>query len=442
MTPAARLQATIDLLVNMASAPTAAEVAVSSYFRRRRYAGAKDRRAVTGRFFDLLRRRRRLEWWIARAAADGGGAQGRDSDPRRVLIADLCLSDGLGLDGVRALFNGSLYAPPPLTAEEESLARSLAGRTFGHADMPAPVALEYPSWLDASLRRLFGDSLAAEMSALNRPAPVDLRANSLKGGRDAAAAALVRDGIETEPTPFSPVGLRLGGRANLAAAAAYRDGLVEVQDEGSQLIALLTAAAAGMTVVDFCAGGGGKALALAAAMANQGRVIAADVSENRMRKMIPRLRRSGAAIVETRLLAETDAWPVENQAIAERLLLDMPCSGSGAWRRDPEAKWRLSRDDVTRFAEQQRRILAAAHRLTKVGGRLVYATCSLLEEENEEQMIWFLETHPGFTLLSVADVWAETLPGRCPAAGPYLRLSPAATGTDGFFIAIFQRRHE
>jgi 16S rRNA (cytosine967-C5)-methyltransferase len=309
MTPAARLQATIDLLVNMASAPAAATEVVSSYFRRRRYAGAKDRRAVAGRFFDLLRRRGRLEWWIAQAAGDGAAELNLDGAPRRVLIADLCLSDGLGLDGVRALFNGGQYAPPPLSADEESLARSLAGRAFGHADMPVPVALEYPIWLDASLRRLFGDSLAAEMSALNRPAPVDLRANCLKGGRDDARAALARDGIETEPTPLSPLGLRLDGRANLATAAAYRDGLVEVQDEGSQLIAILTAAGPAMTVVDFCAGGGGKVLALAAAMANQGRVIAADVSENRLCKMVPRLRRSGATIVETKLLADADPWP-------------------------------------------------------------------------------------------------------------------------------------
>ncbi len=441
MTPAARIQATIDLLANMASAPAAADIAVSSYFRRRRYAGAKDRRAIAGHFFDLLRRRHRLQWWIARAPA-GGAELDLNGDPRRLLIADLCLSDGLGMKEVRALFNGGLYAPPPLSADEENLARSLAGQALDHADMPAPVALEYPIWLDASLRLLFGESLAAEMSALNRPAPIDLRVNCLLGCRDDARAALAKDGIGTEPTPFSPLGLRLGGRANLAAAAAYRDGQVEVQDEGSQLIAFLTAAGADMTVVDFCAGGGGKALALAAAMANQGQVIAADISENRLRKMIPRLRRSGATIIETKLLAEPDAWLVENEAIADRLLLDVPCTGSGAWRRDPEAKWRLSRDDVTSLTEQQRRILSTAHGLTKVGGRLIYATCSLLEEENEEQIIWFLETHPGFALLSVADIWAETLPGRCPVAGPYLRLSPATTGTDGFFIAVLQRRHE
>ncbi len=426
----------------MASAPAAAEVAVASYFRRRRYAGAKDRRAITDRFFDLLRRRHRLQWWIARTVGDGGAKLDLDGDPRRFLIADLCLSDGLGLDGVRTLFNGGQYAPPPLSADEESLVRSLAGQAFGHADMPVPVALEYPIWLDASLHRLFGSSLATEMSALNRPAPVDLRVNCLLGGRDDARAALARDGIETEPTPFSPTGLRLDGRANLATAAAYRNGLVEVQDEGSQLIALLTAAVPGMTVVDFCAGGGGKTLALAAAMANQGRVIAADISENRLRKMIPRLRRCGATIIETKLLADANAWPAENEAIAERMLLDLPCSGSGTWRRDPEAKWRLSRDEITSLIEQQRCILTTAHRMTKVGGRLVYATCSLLEEENEKQITWFLESHPGFALLSMTDVWAETLPSRCPTAGPYLRLSPASTGTDGFFVAVLQRRHE
>jgi len=285
--------------------------------------------------------------------------------------------------------------------------------------------------------------LAAEVTTLNQAAPVDVRINTIKGSRGDARAALAAAGIDAAPTPLSPVGLRLSGTPRLDDVAAYKDGLIEVQDEGSQLVAQLTGAAPGMTVFDICAGAGGKALALASMMENAGRVIAADAAENRLKRMAPRRRRSGAAIIETRI-ASAEEWPEDERESADVVLADVPCSGSGAWRRHPEARWRLTAEALAGHGTEQRAILAAAARLVKPGGRLIYATCSVLPAENAEQVEWFLESRADFTLLPADKVWAETIGGPYPfsgpCAGPYLSLTPASTATDGFFAAVLEKR--
>jgi len=239
------------------------------------------------------------------------------------------------------------------------------------------------------------------------------------------------------------VGLRIPrGRVRIGSTVAFRNGLVEIQDEGSQIIALLTDARPGMTLVDFCAGAGGKTLALAASLGEDGDgVIACDVSSRRMQRMTVRLRRAGTRNVQRRVLAsERDPWIAENAGSADRVLLDVPCTGT--WRRHPEAKWRLTPGAARAAVERQRQIVLSACRLVKPGGRLIYATCSLLPGENERQVDWLLARRPEFTPVPVGDVWAETLGGPCPATGSMLRLSPASTGTDGFFAAVFKRRAE
>src|SRR6185312_239320 len=328
---------------------------------------------------------------------------------------------------------------------ESEAAHKLAGKSIDHPDQPNWVRREYPQWLDHQLRNLLGPRFDTEMAALGVEAPLDLRVNTLKATREQAIAALAESDISATPTPLSPLGLRVRGRPPLAALPCFRDGLVEVQDEGSQLVALLVDARPGMRVVDFCAGAGGKTLAIAAAMRNKGHIVACDVLQGRVDRAGTRLNRAGVHNVERRGLAtERDPWVKRHARSFDRVLVDAPCSGVGTWRRNPDAKWRFTTDDLTAVIELQRRILDSAARLVKPGGRLIYATCSLLPSENAAQVTSFTKDHPEFALLPVADVWAETI-GRMPegAASPtadrLLQLTPAKNETDGFFVAVLER---
>jgi len=279
------------------------------------------------------------------------------------------------------------------------------------------------------------------MAGLNAPAPVDLRVNLIKTDRDGARRALAAEKVHAEPTPWSPVGLRLTERAPLSGLAAFKDGLVEVQDEGSQLAALLLGAKPGMRVVDFCAGAGGKTLALAAAMKNRGKLVACDTAEWRLERSGQRLRRAGVSNVERRTLStERDPWIKRHAKSFDRVLVDAPCLGVGSWRRNPDAKWRATPNDLAELQIRQHDILASAARLVKPGGRLAYITCSLLREENEAQAERFLEEAPDFMLVPAVRAWDEAIGTPCPAGTDYLRLTPAQHGTDGFFVALFERK--
>lgn len=439
MTPGARLQAAIELCQHIETATEPADAVRDRYFRRRRYVGAKDRRAITQRVFDLTRRHARLDWWIARTAPD------LVPSPRHRAVANLALGDGAMPGDIAGLFDGARYCPAALNIHERALAEGLAGQTLNHPEIPDWARLEYPAWLDPSLRRLWGRRLDAEMAAFNRPAALDLRVNTGLATIDEARKSLATDGIEARPTSFSPTGLRLDTHSNLKGTAAFRGGLVEVQDEGSQLIALLVGARPGMTVVDYCAGAGGKTLALADAMTRNGRLdgnlAACDVAAGRLRRMEARLKRSRIKGVEGCLLDDAgDTWLGERAASADRVLLDVPCTGTGTWRRRPDARWRLTEDDLKSHTECQRRLLDIARCLVKPGGRLVYATCSVLDEENERPVAGFLDRHPDFAALNGVYLWRQTLAATCPVGGPFLRLSPAATGTDGYFCAVLERR--
>ena len=439
MTPGARMEAALELLELIWAGNEPADRVGDEYFRKRRYAGSGDRRAVNERVYAILRHRARLDWWIERTGLGAGPG------PRSRVIAELALEDKSSPEETAAIFSGATHCPAPLSAAENELAAALYGRPLNHADMPMPVMLEYPEWMDRSLSALWPERLPEEMSALNQRAPVDLRVNMLKTTPEAALSSLGGDYLEAEPTPLSPIGLRLTARARLAGTHAYRKGWIEIQDEGSQLISLLCGARPGMKVVDFCAGGGGKALALAASMGTDGKILgtltACDISGHRLERMIPRLQRAGAEQVQTRVVAaRNDEWVAANAGLSDRVLADVPCTGTGAWRRDPNAKWRFTPDDLDDMLALQQRILGMARILVKPGGRLIYATCSLLQEENERQLAWFLENHEDFQALPIDEVWAETVGGPPPPAGPCLRLSPASTGTDGFFCAVMERQ--
>ena len=331
------------------------------------------------------------------------------------------------------------------------MAEALYGRPLTHTDMPAHVTLEYPEWMDRSLQALWSERLAVEMSALNQPAPVDIRVNTLKASPDAARRSLKEAFVDAEPTPLSPIGLRLTGKVRLAGTTAFKNGWIEVQDEGSQLVALLSDARPGMDVVDFCAGGGGKTLAMAATMGTSmggegdvdGRLTACDISAYRLERMAPRLKRAGLEKIHTQVVAaQDDAWITKNAGTMDRVLADVPCTGTGAWRRDPNARWRSTLDDLDDMVAVQQRILGMAASLVKPGGWLIYTTCSLLQEENEQQLAWFLERNADFQALPIDSVWAETVGGPPPPPGPCLRLSPASTGTDGFFCAVMEKKSE
>jgi 16S rRNA (cytosine967-C5)-methyltransferase len=438
MTPGARLQAAIELLASIHAGTAPADRAAHEFFRARRYIGGGDRREVLALTYAVLRARARLDWWGDRAwPADTP----RSDDIDRVrVIAALLLIESWDADRVAGSFDGGQYRPAPLSREERALAKALSGQALDHADQPDWVRCEYPEWLDAPLRDALGASFAAEMQALMTEAATDIRVNALKADREAAIRALKAEKVEAHPTSLSPWGLRVTGRPPLASLEVFKSGAIEVQDEGSQLVALLTDVQPGQRVVDFCAGAGGKTLALAAQMKNKGHIVACDVLEGRIMRASTRLRRAGVHNVERRALSsERDPWVKRHAAAFDRVLVDAPCSGSGTWRRNPDQKWRMAATDLDELLALQESILRSAARLVKQGGRLVYATCALLPGENEGQIRRFLESHDKFHTVPIAEVWASAIGGDCPAESEFLRLSPARHGTDGFFVAVLER---
>ncbi|TXH33839.1 MAG: RsmB/NOP family class I SAM-dependent RNA methyltransferase [Rhodospirillaceae bacterium] len=437
MTPGARIQAAIELLGEIHGGTAPADRAAAAYFRNRRYIGGKDRREVLDHAYGVLRRRAALDWWLARS--DVSLADGRRERAR--VIAKLLLIDGWSADRVAGSFDGGQYRPVMLDPQERRLVKALAGQPLNPPDQPQAVRLEYPDWIAEQLIDVFGADLEHEMAATLDEAATDLRVNALKATRDQALAALARDGVEAAPTALSPLGLRVKGRPPLATMESFRSGLIEVQDEGSQLVALLADPKPGMRVVDFCAGAGGKTLALAAQMQNKGKLVACDVLQGRVDRAATRLTRAGVFNVERRgLSSERDPWVKRHAGSFDRVLVDAPCSGTGTWRRNPDARWRLKPGDIGELSDLQRRILDSAARLVKPGGRLIYATCSLLPVENTDHLAWIAEHLPDFELVPLQKVWGEAIGTACPVAGETLSLTPARNGTDGFFTAVFQRR--
>ena len=433
MTPAARVAASIDLLDEIDRQQRPADGVVAAFFRHRRYIGSKDRGAIAEQVYGVLRRQARLDWRIRQLV--GNDAIG----PRRRVIADLAVAGDL--DGMSSLFGSDRYAAPPLSPEEWRLADRLAGQGLDDPAMPPSVRYECPDWALASLQTTFGDRLGTELAALLTPAPLDLRVNEAATTRDRALARLRRDGVPAEPTPLSPLGIRVHGRPPLAGHVLFKTGAVEVQDEGSQLVALLTDVRPGQQVVDFCAGAGGKALAMAARMGGKGRVVACDVSEGRLIRAKERIKRARLDNIEPRLLSsERDRWVGRQKGKFDRVLIDAPCSGTGAWRRNPDARWRPT--DLTALTELQARLLDSAGRLVKPGGRLIYATCSLLPPENDAQIDRFLAHHPAFRPVAVAQIWRPALGVDAPDGADRLHLTPARHGTDGFFLAVVERNGE
>ncbi|MCX7382417.1 MAG: RsmB/NOP family class I SAM-dependent RNA methyltransferase [Alphaproteobacteria bacterium] len=429
MTPSARVAAAIELLAAIDAAPRKpADAVANAFFRERRYIGSGDRRAVSDRTWSVIRARRRLTWWLERC-------KGRVS-PRMLVAASLML-EGWTADGVNQTYSGGQFAPEKITPPEKPVIAALSGHTLGHPEMPTAVRIEAPDWILPYLEARFGAALEVEMAAMDLPAPVDLRVNLLKTDRDGALAALAAAGLAAELTELSPWGLRVPSRQPVVGLQPFQDGLVEIQDEGSQLIAAVVGAAPEMRVADWCAGAGGKTLALAMTMENRGHIVASDVSAPRLEGAVKRLRRAGVHNVERHIPEAGDKWIKRRAGTFDRVLVDAPCTGTGTWRRNPDARQRLRPIDLAELVVKQEAILGQAARLVKTGGRLVYATCSVLLDENEAQVEAFLAANPNFRLLPLAEAW--TLPAPLPCPGPYLALTPRTHGTDGFFAAVLER---
>lgn len=431
MTPGARVAATIELLDEIVSrSERPADGVANAFFRARRFIGGGDRRFVSERVWGILRRWGQLYWWLDRTRHP-------DRSARAIVAADLILHEGLALQQVEAMFDGGTYRPAPLDESEYRALRQMDGHSLPHPEQPDWVRLNVQEWVAPHLREAYGDAWGREIAALEAPPPVDLRVNRLKATLEEARSALAHEGIETEPMRYSADGLRLKRRLSVVTSRAFQDGLVEIQDEGSQLVAALVDAQPGMQVADYCAGAGGKTLAIAAGMNNKGRVVALDVLENRLDRSAQRLRRAGAHNVERRAIGGDNAkWLKRQKGAFDRVLVDAPCTGTGTWRRNPDGRWTLRPEDLAELVPKQADILDQASKLVKPGGGLVYATCSVLPAEDEKQVETFLASHPDFEVVPIEQL---SLPPEL-AAGPYLRLSPFRHGTDGFFAAALVRK--
>jgi 16S rRNA (cytosine967-C5)-methyltransferase len=432
MTPAARLSAAIEVLADIEQRRRPAGAALKDWALSNRFAGSGDRAGIAGLVYDALRRRASSAYVMGEAT------------PRAVLLGMLKLERGLDREAVAKLFDGSRFAPAPLAQAEGAAleSASLAGA-------PPYVAGDYPEWLDPHFARVFGEERAEEGAALAARAPVDLRVNTLKGSRDDAASSLAD--LKAEPTRWSPVGLRIKLDAGAKSPAihaehAFIKGLIEIQDEGSQLAALLAGAKPGEQVVDLCAGAGGKTLALAAAMENHGQIYATDTDKRRLAPIHDRLDRSGARNVQLRPPKSVGNELEDLAGRIDLVVIDAPCTGTGSWRRNPDAKWRMRPGALEQRMKDQAEIFDRAVGLLKPKGRIAYVTCSVLDEENGDQMRRFLARQPGFAPVPPADVMTAALGERAflfrravLASGEGLLMTPRRTDTDGFYVSILQR---
>jgi 16S rRNA (cytosine967-C5)-methyltransferase len=442
MTPGARVAAAIEVIADIETRRRPAADALKDWGLAHRFAGSSDRAAIAGLAYDALRRR-------ASAAHVMG-----EASPRAVVLGMLRLERKLGPDAIAALADGARFAPRPLSESERT---RLAAADLDSA--PPWVMGDYPQWLDPYLARALGADRAEEGAALARRAPLDLRVNPLKDEREQASDALAHLGAA--PTRWSPCALRIALGADAKSPAihaepAFLKGMVEVQDEGSQLAALLTAARSGEQVVDLCAGAGGKTLALAAMMDNRGQIYATDPDKRRLAPIHARLERAGVHNVQVRTPRTPSlpspasggglGWGLDDlDGRADLVLIDAPCTGIGTWRRNPDAKWRVRPGALELRCNEQATVLDRAARLVKPGGRIAYVTCSLLAEENGDQVRAFLSTHPGFALMPPLEL-ANALGERAQEfrqavlmSEEGLLMTPRRTDTDGFFVSMMVR---
>lgn len=421
-----RLAAAIEILDDIDRRHRPAADALKDWGLSHRFAGAGDRAAIGNIVYDALRRKRSACWQL-------------DSESGRALgFGALLLEWNQSPQTLNAALEGDRFAPEPLDVRELAL---LAERDL--ADAPPTIRADCPDWCAPLLQRAFGEAWVEEGAALATRPPLDIRVNTLRADREKVLAEL--SGTGAEPSALAPLGIRIppidgsGRHPNVQAEPAFQKGWFEIQDEGSQIAAVLAGAKPGMQVLDYCAGAGGKTLALSAAMDNHGQIFAHDSEKQRLAPMFERLRRSENRNVQV-VARAAELAPLEGRM--DLVLVDAPCTGSGTWRRRPDAKWRLARRQLDVRCNEQTAILDAASRYVKPGGILAYVTCSVFEEENAEQVSGFLSRTAGFEPVDQAARWLEHFPthaDRARASRHGLSLSPALSGTDGFFFSAMRR---
>lgn len=414
-----QFSAILDVLATALGFTGPADAVLSRHFRDNRKLGSKDRHVIAETVFGILRHLPQIEWLV-------GGMP----TPRQVLLAWFT---GIERLNVREL-------PPVFNDDDRKYAGGLKAKSL--KDAPLAVRASLPQWMVDALQAAgqTEEEVLALGIGLLQSAPLDLRVNMLKAkNREEIIDRLSGAGIEAAPTPLSPFGLRVVGKPPINKTKVFEEGLVEVQDEGSQLLGLLAGPKRGQMVADFCAGAGGKTLLLGAMMQSSGRLYAFDVSEKRLANLKPRLARSGLSNVQPQLIASESDQKIKRLAgKMDVVLVDAPCSGLGTLRRNPDLKYRQTPESVAELNAKQASILASAARLTKSGGRLVYATCSLLRAENEAIVEAFLAANPEFSLCDAHELLPEGVAGQLD--GPYLKLLPQKHGTDGFFAAALTRK--
>ncbi|MGA0593604.1 RsmB/NOP family class I SAM-dependent RNA methyltransferase [Enterovirga sp. CN4-39] len=429
MTPAARLSAAVEVLADIAARRRPASDALKDWGLSHRFAGSGDRAAIAGLVYDTLRRRASAGWLMG------------DDNPRGILLGMLRLERGLSAEEISRLCSGERFAPAPLSDAERG--RLDAGSLD---DAPPHVSGDFPEWLSPSLERLFGAELAAEAAALAKRAPLDLRVNALKSSRELVQAELAH--LSAAPTPYSPLGLRIihgaGEKApSIQSDPAFLKGEIEIQDEGSQLAAMIAGAGPSDQVIDLCAGGGGKTLALAAAMGNHGQIYATDSDQRRLAPIHARLERAGVRNVQVRTPRGREDAVQDLEGKADLVLVDAPCTGTGTWRRNPDSKWRVRPGSLQVRLKEQAAVLDRAAELVRPGGRIAYITCSMLPEENDDAVAGLRERRPEFSVVAAGEALAAAgLSGLGEAVrltGHGLQMSPLRTGTDGFYVAMIKR---
>jgi len=423
-----RLAAAIEVLTEVETRHRPVQIALRDWGATHRFAGSGDRTVIGNLVFDALRNKASLAAFM------------QEDTPRALVLATYALSWDKGVQTLIEALAEDRHAPAALSDDELS---GLKGEKT--ADPAAHVQADVPEWLWPGFRSVFGDYAVDEGRALAHRAPVDLRTNTLKSDREKVLKRLAHTGAV--PTSLAPLGVRieakpgLGRMPHVQAEEGYRKGWFELQDEASQLAAHLAQARPGEQVLDYCAGGGGKTLALAASMDNKGQLYAYDADRLRLAPIHERLQRAGVRNIQVRDPASSTLEDLRDQM--DLVFIDAPCTGTGVWRRRPDSKWRLAEKALADRLEDQRHVLEHASCYVKPGGRLVYVTCSVLPEENQQQAARFLEDHPHFKPFSAIDIWRKTLPNagepRYVSERGEILMTPASTGTDGFFVAVFQR---
>jgi len=413
----ARFQTIIELLDANLNSNMPVDNALKSFFKANRFIGSKDRRFISEYIWEIIRNKLKAEF------------VSKDKSARNILISYLAYFKYFTIDDLNEIFDGEKYSPEKLSADEVDHINHLSETDI---DLPDYVEAETPKWLYEKAKSIYGKSTNKYLIELNKPATADFRVNSKR--IDRIIDDLKLEGLDFIKTPLSPIGIRSENRININNCLSFKDGSIEVQDEASQIASILCDVKEGEEVIDYCAGACGKSLAISSINNNKIKLYAHDINDRRLSKATDRIKRAGANI---ELLYHKDFEKLNNKF--DRFIIDAPCSGTGTWRRSPDAKFRLTQEELDRITSIQKEVLDIAHQNTKSDGYIVYITCSILREENEAQIEAFMNRYDDIKQVDVKDVWGKKISLKYPSNDKYLRLSPYENNTDGFFISIFKK---